>query len=150
LSSEWTRENEIFARWSRSRKIITYCQKSSIFAWDKDWVQVIDDFSESWILRHWTRFLSIRTIVITFLLEKEIFLHQSDNIQISSDQNDSNDDLCRTRRVWDEISLNQNCNNHSRSLTRFCDNSLKNLIWRVLYRVLMMIYDLLQDNDSSV
>ncbi len=32
-------------------------------------------------------------------LENEVFLHQSNNIQVPSDQSDSNGDLCRTRYV---------------------------------------------------
>ncbi len=96
-----------------------------------------------------TKFLSIRAIVI--FLENEIFL----DIQISSDQSDDN-------RVSVDQS-NKNENNHlisflieissdqsdksdnnrlnffeNVSLMTFCDISLKNSIWTVFFRVLMM------------
>jgi hypothetical protein len=75
------------------------------------------------------------------LLEKEIFLHQSDNIQIPSDQNDSNDDLCRTRRALSEISLDLMSFENEISLDQ-CDNVISsdqsddNRVSSLFFRVL--------------
>jgi hypothetical protein len=91
IFSWWSRsrENEIFSERSRLR-IVEYCQKSSIFSWHKDWVQIIDDLSESWrillneILTEWSRSTRFDTCQMIFLIRTKAITNETKTIRVKT------------------------------------------------------------------